>query len=98
MPHYKRAAAPKTSSPPFLPYCALSVLLLRHPHVQAHVLGRVLLQKEHGLVTADLDEESLFSMSEQIRKSVDVTVTILLRILNMTERDNIPSTMGQNRR
>ena len=55
LPHYKRATTPQPPSPPFLPYCALSILLLSRAHVQAHVLGRVLLHKEHGLITADLD-------------------------------------------
>ena len=46
----------KHPSPPFLPYyCALSVLLLRRVHHYAHVLGRVLLHKEHGLVIASLE-------------------------------------------
>ena len=44
----------KPPSPPILPYCALSVLLLRRAHVQAHVLERVLLHIEHSIVTADL--------------------------------------------
>ena len=53
--------SPKPPSPPFLPYCALSVLLLRRAHVQAHVLGRVLLHKEHGLVTAALNTITISS-------------------------------------
>ena len=56
--HHKRAAAPQTSltSITFLPYCAFSVLLLRLTHVQAHVLGRVLLHEENGLVTDALKD------------------------------------------
>ena len=57
MPHHKRSAAPHASLPS-IPYCALSVLLLRRAHIQAHVLGRVPLHKEYGLVTAGLHEEA----------------------------------------
>ena len=42
---------PKPPCLPILPYCALSVLLLR----RAHVLGSGLVHKVHGLVTAALD-------------------------------------------
>ena len=55
MPHHKRAAEPQTSLPPFLLYCALSALLLRRVHVQTHVLGKVLLHRDHVLVTAVLN-------------------------------------------
>ena len=54
MPHHKQATTPNPPSPPFLSCCALRILLLHRAHVHAHMQGRVLLHKEHGLVTAAL--------------------------------------------
>ena len=55
MPHRKRAAECQISLPFYSFLTALlRVLLLRRAHVQAHLLGRVLLHKEHGLVVAAL--------------------------------------------
>ena len=62
MPHQKEPPRPKIPSPPFLHYFALTVLLLRRAHVHAHVLGNVLLHKEHGLVTADLKQQNILSV------------------------------------
>ena len=56
MPHLKRAVSPQTSLLSVLSLLCLRVLLLHHAHILAHVLGRVLLHKEQGLVTTELTE------------------------------------------
>ena len=66
MPYHKRAAVPKTSLLSFLPYCALNVLLL----CRAHVLGRVLLHKEHGLVCAALEQYSVIKFKKEIKNII----------------------------
>ena len=70
MPHHNEPPRPKPPSLSLLPYCDLSVLLLRRAHVQAHVLERVLLYKEHGQITA---AQNFLTFVLQVRKNPEKT-------------------------